>query len=122
MTEQSGGKTAGVRSTEPLYLRVKPEVRDRAFEEAARRGLTVSEFVGSLVLDVQPTSKLGADVGALAVLGQQVVAALAALPPEALQAREALTALRRAIIDQMLERRDHYDGQLDRRDAEGRWG
>jgi len=110
-----------MRSTETLYLRVLPEVRARAIEGAQQYGIPISDFVGSLILGVSPVPKLAVEIGSLAVLGQRVVAALAELPSEAIEAREALVALRRAIVELILARRGNYDAHLDQPGAEGSW-
>ena len=120
--EDIGSKSNELRSTETLYLRVRPEVRERALGEAEQNGLSVSEYVSGLILGKEPIPRLAVEIGSLAVLGQRVVAALAQLPPEAIESRGAVVALRRAIVDLMGAHRASYNARLDRRGAEGRWG
>ena len=119
--DETASKGTEMRSTETLYLRVLPEVRARAIEGAQQYGIPISDFVGSLILGVSPVPKLAVEIGSLAVLGQRVVAALAELPSEAIEAREALVALRRAIVELILARRGNYDAHLDQPGAEGSW-
>jgi hypothetical protein len=121
MIDKGAKTTSEIRSTETLYLRVRPEVRARAIEIANRYGLSVSDYVSALILSEHPAPKLTVEMGALAILGNRVVRALAALPADALEARPALTALRRAIVETMLERRSDYDARLDSPGVEGRW-
>ncbi|MGA8474531.1 MAG: hypothetical protein WB681_05640 [Candidatus Cybelea sp.] len=120
--EDIGSKRNELRSTETLYLRVRPEVRQRALDEGEQSGLSISEYVAGLIMGKEPIPRLAVEIGSLAVLGQRVVAALAQMPPEAIETREAVVVLRRAIVDLMLARRAGYDTRLDRRGAEGRWG
>ena len=52
--DQVVGKNSETRSTETLYLRVRPEVRARAIECADRHGLALSEYVSALIVGERP--------------------------------------------------------------------
>jgi hypothetical protein len=71
-------------------------------------------------LNDHPVPKLAVEIRGLDILAQRVIATLSTLPPDALEARAALTDLRRAIVETMLERRPEYEAQLDSR-SENRW-
>jgi hypothetical protein len=111
------------RTTVELGLRVRAEVKERVEADAARYGISVSAYVGDLILGREPKPKVGVELGALVLLGQRVVAAISALPnvPANESVRVDMAEMRRSISDALLVlRKTYYDAPLDARRAE-RW-
>ena len=111
-------KNAVTRATETMYLRVSPAARAQAFADAERLGLTVSEMVEQMIFGSTPTPKPDFAAGPLAIVGSQCLAAIDALPPDATEARSAVTHLRHAIVEQLLDLRPEYVARAEGRGAE----
>ncbi len=111
-------KPRGSRSTVELKLRVRPEVKARAIAEANAlpTPIPVSQWVAALIMNADPLPP-GGELGELVRLGRRVIVALNALPSEAVEARQALVDLRRAIAEALFKARANYDEKLDSRDG-----
>ncbi|MHB8355391.1 MAG: hypothetical protein ACYDDQ_01730 [Vulcanimicrobiaceae bacterium] len=102
------------RTTVDLGAWVRPEVKQRAVEEAQRRSLSVSEYVAALIRAEAPRERPAAGLSDLALAGHRVVAALdEARERGETSSVECLTALRAEIVRALLLLRPSYDALVD---------
>ncbi len=103
-----------VRTTVDLGAYVRPEVKQRANEEARRRSLSVSEYVSALIRAEAPPVRPASGLSDLALAGHRVVAALdAARARGETSSVGCLTALRAEIVRALLLLRPSYDALAD---------
>jgi hypothetical protein len=105
------------RSTVPLFLELRPEVRARAQAGAERLGLTLSGFVSDLVIGRDPAPPPAIDAGSIAQLGAGVARLLDELGPRLMPVERAMVdELRAHVLDALARLRNHYDLALDASD------
>ena len=102
------------RSTEMLRLRVGPEVRQRAYEEATRLGVPVGHWVAQVIMGRSTEYAPGFELQPLVVLAQHIMRAQATLESDPAAATQALDAARRLINETMYAHRDKFDAEMDR--------
>lgn len=124
---------APTRTTVPLYLRVRPEIKERAEKAAGRFGIALSNYISNLITGTEPPAEKpgdGISDGLIYhIAGSRVVSALVAVErriqagENLAEVKEELQHIRRAIVAGQLAMRPAYEAALDRRkDAENEWG